>query len=74
MHIHYYYYHFTAIIWVNLHYLAPSVKNCRIPLEQSLTTGMPLLMATSVFRLDRKRWSSHRPSPYHLSAHLLYRM
>jgi len=69
---YYYYYHyrFTSIIQVNLCQPAPPVKNWRILLEQSYTAYMPLLMATSAFRLRRRRWSSPQrclpaPSPYH---------
>ena len=51
---------FTAIIQVNLRYPAPPVKNWRILLVQSFTVHMPLLMATSAFRLGRRRWSSHQ--------------
>jgi len=55
---------FTAIIQVNLRYLAPPVK---ILLVQSFTAHMPLLMATSTFVLWRRRWSS----PQQFSLHCL---
>jgi len=38
-----------AIILVNLHQPAPSVKNWRILLVQSFTASMPLLTTTSKF-------------------------
>ena len=37
--------------------LASTSKNWRILLVQSFTTCMPLLMATSAFRLGRRCWS-----------------
>jgi len=49
---------FTAIIQVNLRYPAPRVKNWRILLVQSFTARMPLLAATSLFRLGRTLHSS----------------
>jgi len=49
---------FTATIQVNLHQLAPPVKNSRILLVQSFTARMPLLTATSTFRLGRRCRSS----------------
>ena len=36
---------------------APPVKNWRILWLQSFIAHMPLLMATSAFRLGRRRWS-----------------
>jgi len=47
-----------AIIQVNLHLPAPPAKNWRILLVRSFTAHMPLLMATSAFGLERRRWSS----------------
>jgi len=44
-----------AIIQDNLHWPASPVKNWRILLEQSFTARMALLMATSAFRLGRRR-------------------
>ena len=41
----------------NLHKPALPVKNWRILLIQSFTARMPLLMATSEFRLQRRCWS-----------------
>ena len=49
---------FTASIQVNLHQPASPVKNWRFLLVQSFNAHMPLLTATSVFRLERRRWSS----------------
>jgi len=41
-----------------VHQLAPPVKNLRILLERSFSACMPLLMATTTFRLRRRRLSS----------------
>ena len=49
---------FTASIQVNLHQPASPVKNWRFLLVQSFNAHMPLLTATSIFRLERRRWSS----------------
>ena len=53
-------YHITAIIQINLRYLAPPVKNWRILLVPKFTAHMPLLvvMATSTIGLGRRRWIS----------------
>jgi len=58
-----------AIIQVNLRKPdAPPVKNWRILLVQSFTACMPLLTATSTFRLGRRHWSS----PQQCYLHCLY--
>jgi len=54
--------HFMAIIQVNLCQPMPTVKKWKILLEQSLTARMPLLTATSAFRLGRTHYSFlHHP-------------
>jgi len=58
---------FTAIIQANLRQPAPPVKNWRILLVQSFTARMPLLMATSAFRLDWRGWGSLNSIIYTLS-------
>ena len=50
--------HFMAIIQVNLRWSVHLVKNWRILSMQSFTARMPLLMATSAFRLGRRCCSS----------------
>jgi len=44
---------FIMTIWVNLWLQTLSVKICRTLLKQSFTASMPLLTATSAFRLGR---------------------
>jgi len=43
-----------AIIQDNLHWLAPSVKNWKISLQQSFTARMTLQTATSAIGLGRR--------------------
>ena len=50
-------------IQVNLHKSAP--KNRKILLVQSFTAHMPLLTATSIFGLGRRRWSSRQQCYLH---------
>ena len=63
--------HFTAIIHINLHCLAPPVKNWRISLVIGFTAHMPLLTATSACRLGRRRLSSPRQCYLHCLCTLL---
>ena len=46
--------HFTGIVQDNLCWLSSPVKNWRILLEQNFTACLPLLTATSTFRLERR--------------------
>ena len=54
---------------VSVHYPAPPVKNWRILLVKSF--DMPLLTATSTFRLGRRRWSSPRQCYLHYYTRLM---
>jgi len=49
---------FMAIMHADLGSLAPTVENCRSLLQQSFTTRMPLLTATSALGLRRTQQSS----------------
>jgi len=66
--------HFVVIMQVNLCYLAPTVKNWRIVLEQSFTACLLLLMATSASERRGIEFCSTvliRPSPYRVYSQML---